>query len=79
MEFSYLRDAYHFFYYSFTFIDNSSSRKKKVMDRIFKKLNASHLSHEKIKKIQLELCKKKFTTKGRERKSRIVEALLFNR
>ena len=39
------------------------------MDRIFKKLNASHSSQEEIKDIQLRLCKKKFTTKSNERKS----------
>ena len=64
MEFPYLRDAYHIFDYSFTFIDNSSSRRKKVMDRIFKKLNVSHSSQEEIKDIQLRLGKKKFTTKS---------------
>ena len=51
MEFSCLRDVYHIFYYSFQFIDNSSSSKKKVMDMIFKKLNVSHSSQEEIKKI----------------------------
>ena len=50
MEFFYLRDAYQIFYYSFTFIGNSSSRKKKVMDRIFKNLNVSHSLQEEIKK-----------------------------
>ena len=79
MEFLYLRDAYHIFYHSFTFTYNSSSRKKKVMDRIFKKLNLSHSSQEEIKKIQLRLSKKEFTTKGKERKSRVVETLLFNK
>ena len=63
MEVSYLREAY-IFYYSFRFIDNSSSRKKKVMDKIFKKLNMSHSLQEEIKKRQLRLGKKKFTTKG---------------
>ena len=76
--FSYLRDAYHIFDYSFAFIDISSSRRKKVMDRIFKKLNASHSSQEEIKDIQLRLCKKKFTTKSKERKSWVVEVLLCN-
>ena len=38
----------------------------------------SHSSLEETKKIQLRLGKKKFTTKGKERQSRIVEALLFN-
>ena len=78
MEFSYLSDASHIFHYSLIFIDNSSCRKKKVMDRIFKKLNVSHSSQKEIRKIQLRLGKQKFTTKGKERKSRIAEALLFN-
>ena len=76
MEFSSLRDAYHIFYYSFMFIDNSSSSKKKLMDRIFKRLNMSDSLQEEVKKIQVRLGKKKFTTKGKERKSRIVEVLL---
>ena len=47
------------------------------MGRIFQKLHVSHSSQEQIKKFQFRLGKK-FTTKGKERKSGIIEMLLFN-
>ena len=66
MEFSYLIDAYHIFYYSFTFIDNSSSRKKRVMDRILKKLNMSHSLQEEIKKFNSDWVRRSLLPKARK-------------
>ena len=75
MEFSYLRDAYVIFYYSFV---DGSTRKTKVLNNIFKKLKVSPSSQEEIIKLQQVLKKKKFTKKGKERKKRIADVLLFN-
>ena len=75
MEFSYLRDAYVVFYYSFF---TESDKKKKVMDTIFKKLLVSNASQQEIVDIQQGLRKKQFTKFSKARKQRIAEQLLFN-
>ena len=74
MEFSYLRDAYIVFYYSFF---TECDKKKKVMDTIFKKLLVSNASQE-IVNIQQGLRKKQFTKFSKARKQRIAEQLVFN-
>ena len=66
MEFSSLRDAYHIFYYSFMFIDNSSSSKKKLMDRIFKRLNMSHSLQEEVKKFKSDWIRRSLLPKAKK-------------
>ena len=64
------------FYYSF--VSDSVSRKRQVMENIFKQYSVSKVSQDAIYKLQKILKKKKFTKKGTERKNKIIEKLHDN-
>ena len=73
LDFSYMRDAYIIFYYSFT---ADSSLKSKAIWKIFEDYKVSTSSQLEIRKVQKQLSKKRFTPKGKARKMRIVDKLL---